>query len=335
MNIIIKFLKIFLVFIFLFLILDISFFYYIVIQEQQVFLSQQKYLNEKSRIFLPKYFIRLMKFNDDYKGIIENHLRPIQNPESKEQPILIFGCSYAYGYVFDNEETISYIMSKYSNRPIINRAISCWGIQHMLYQLKEDKTFFSSIKPPKYIFYILMDHGSHFFRLFHTNFPNILNNEYYFTYKLKNNELVERKPFLNLYYGFAIPRHIYNKFVSIYVGKSLRYNNPKLYDFIILHFLKINEEISKLWKTNKIENLPSSQSSPKFIILTFEGNQEQLWKSQLEQQGIQVINIAELIGKEDLMNPKFGFFEPEVASHPNGKLWKEVVPKLKELYPDL
>ena len=30
-----------------------------------------------------------------------------------------------------------------------------------------------------------------------------------------------------------------------------------------------------------------------------------------------------------------GFFEPELCPHPNGKLWELLVPKLKEMYPDL
>lgn len=201
----------------------------------------------------------------------------------------------------------------------------------MLYQLKEDKEFSSSIKTPKYIFYVLMEHGSHFQRLFYTNFPNILHKEYYFTYKLKNDKFVERKPFLNLYYGFAITRHIYNKLVCKYVDNKAFLNpDEKFYNLIISYFIDIDNEIKKInWGEEKTEN------KPKFIVLTFEGNNEQLWKPQLEKHGIDVINIAELIGKNDLENSKYGFFEPKVSAHPNGKLWKEVVPKLKELYPDL
>ena len=93
--------------------------------------------------------------------------------------------------------------------------------------------------------------------------------------------------------------------------------------------MSINEEIKNIWDKNKTIN------QPKFIILTFEGTNEEYWKNQLEQEEIEVINIAELIGKNDLKNPEFGFFEPELSLHPNGKLWKEVVPKLKEKYKDL
>lgn len=329
MKYFIKLLLGFIIFFILFIILDVVFFFYTEIKEQDMYKSLKQYNKKENNqpLFFESYFLRLNKFSDIYKELNNNNgFRPIQNLESEERPVLIFGCSYAYGYVFDNTETISYVMSKYSSRPIINRAMLGWGIQHMLYQLKEDKEFVSSIKTPKYIFYVLMGTGSHFQRLFHTNFPNVTCKDYYFTYKLKNNEFVERKPFLNLYYSFAIPRHIYNKLVVSYVENSTKDDKwSNVYDFMTLHFISINKVIDKLW----------GEGRTKFIILTFEGNNEEIWQQKLQENGITVINIAKLIEKEDLMDPKFGFFEPEISPHPNGKLWKEVVPKLKELYPDL
>lgn len=72
--------------------------------------------------------------------------RPIENANSPKRPIIIFGCSYAYGYNFDNKETISHIMAQFSTRPIINRACCGWGIQHMVYQLKNiDFTEFAQL----------------------------------------------------------------------------------------------------------------------------------------------------------------------------------------------
>ncbi len=48
-----------------------------------------------------------------------------------------------------------------------------------------------------------------------------------------------------------------------------------------------------------------------------------------------VIDIANNIGIHNLSDLKQGFFEPEIYSHPNGKLWEVIIPKLKEMYPDL
>ena len=71
---------------------------------------------------------------------------------------------------------------------------------------------------------------------------------------------------------------------------------------------------------------------PQFVILTFTGNNEEFWKPELEVKGIKVINIEELIGVENVVDEEFGYF---ALGHPKGILWEQLIPKLKELYPDL
>ena len=250
------------------------------------------------------------------------------NPKSKMDSILILGCSYAYGYVFNNEQTISYILSKYSKRPIYNRAINGWGIQHALYQL-ENKNLLTDIKTkPKYIFYVLMPNCDHFKRLFYTCFPSIANDNYYLSYKKRENKLIVRKPLLNLYYNFAIFRHIQNKLIDKYVDYNLyKKPNKNYYNYIILHFKKINEFIKARWGVDG--------KYPQLVILNFEENQPQYWASELEKDGIKIIDIADTINIYGLDDLELGLFEPENSPHPNGKLWKLLIPKLKEMYPDL
>ena len=273
---------------------------------------------------LPSYFIKLTRFVDTY-NFRKAEFRPIMNKDSNSSPIAIFGCSYAYGYIFPNEQTLSYVLSKYSNRPIYNRAMSCWGVQHMLYQLKEDKTIYDEIKNPKYVFYVLMDNFGHFERLYYTSFPDILNNEFYFTYKVKDGEFLERKPLFNLYYDLAVTRHIYNKLIFNKVKHDMfEYPNKKMFDFFALHFKEANKLIKQNWGNDT-----------QFIILTFENTQREHWESMLENENIKIIDIAETIGLANLKSKELGFFEPEIAAHPNGKVWELLVPKLKEMYPDL
>lgn len=71
----------------------------------------------------------------------------------------------------------------------------------------------------------------------------------------------------------------------------------------------------------------------KFIILTFEYTHKHMWETQLKEMGIDVIDISDEVGTSDLINSVY--FEPKECRHPNGKLWKELVPKLKKMYPDL
>lgn len=319
---VIKYVLVFLIIILTFFACDIAFFYFIRNENYSVARTQEKYLN--CNIILPRYFIRLTKLKDVYNNEMAD-LRPVMNINGNERPVVIFGCSYAYGYVFENEETISYILSKYSKRPVFNRAISGWGLQHMLYQLENDVEMFEQIKNPKYVIYVLMNHTGHFESLYYTSFPTIIDKNYYYTYKLKNNKLVERKPLFNLYYGFAIPRHIYNKAVYNKVQHDFfEKPNKKLFDFFIRHILESKKLINEKWG-NDVQ----------FIILTFEHTQKEYWKPQLEEQGIKVVDIAETLGVQDLEQKELGFFEPEVCAHPNGKLWNELVPKLKDIFPDL
>lgn len=315
------FFNIFLI-IFTIFIVDISFFYYTYIKLQPNISSVKEYINVRKDI--PSYFIKLNKYSDSYRKKYINDFRPIMNinsPESKS--ILIFGCSFAYGYTIDNKETISYIMSKYSDRTIYNRALMGNGIQHIIYQFKEDKRFFEQIKPPKYIFYVLMHYGGHFQRLYFTSFPNTLNKDYYFTYKIKDNKLYERKPLFNLYYQLAIIRHIYNKLVIKKVQLLQYKNSHYLFDDVVFYFKTANDIIKEYWGNDT-----------KLIILGFPGNNIEVWKDKIEQYGIDYIDIQDIIG-HDIMNVKSDYWAPDIDPHPTGALWNDLLPKLKEKYPDL
>lgn len=257
--------------------------------------------------------------------------RPIENANSPKRPIIIFGCSYAYGYNFDNKETISHIMAQFSTRPIINRACCGWGIQHMIYQLKNvDFTKFAQLlgageyKPPKYVFFVLMEEYCHFQRLKYTCFT-APNNDYYLSYIVKNGKLVQREPFGKIYLKSNFLTYFYNNYyIKNKVLKDFNNKNIELFDLFILHFKIANELIKeKFGKDTKL------------IILTFEDTKKELWQKELEKNGIDVIDIAETLNTKNLKDENLEFFYPPQCPHPTGKLWKTLLPKLKEKYPDL
>lgn len=311
----------------IFILCDIIFFYLCLFEEIKISDTVKKWKKEK--IYIPVYSIKLSPPQSYFSEHLQD-LRPIMKPHSTENSIIIFGCSYAYGYVFENEQTISYILSKYSKRPIYNYAYNGLGIQHAIYHL-EDENFYNDIKTkPKYVIYVLMDSLGHLARLYYTSFPNILSNQYYLTYEKQGKDLIERKPFLNLYYNFAIFRHIQNKLIDKQINK-LFIENPKKENFelFILHFKTLNNLIKQKWSDE------NSKEYPKLIILAFEDNKKELWEDELKKEGIDVIDIADTIGIHNLSDTTKGFFEPETAGHPNGKVWKLLIPYLKENYPDL
>lgn len=288
--------------------------------------------NKDINISLGKYLLESMQGYPliiHKQSIDEKFFRPVQNVQSKEHPIMIFGCSYAYGFTFKNEESVSYILSKYSKRPIYNRAQDGWGIQHMLYQIENIdfaeimKQAGGEYKPPKYLFYVLMDGGAHFYRMKLSNFP-VLSNEYYISYQETNGKLVQRQ----IPFGITIRplsyTYIYNQLITKQVEKDFCNKNPDLFNLFILHIKTINDLIKEKFGDDT-----------KFIILTFEDTKKQMWQKQVEDMGIDVIDIAQTVNKTDLQNDKYNFFEPPECKHPNGRMWKDLIPKLKEKYPDL
>ena len=324
------FLKLFLTFIISFgclILFDYCFFKFEIMQKADLYKSFEKY---NFFIKLPKYFIKIQPFKNTYEDIKHYGFRPVMNADSKLNPIVIFGCSYAYGYIFENEQTISYIMSKYSKRPIYNRAFNGFGVQHAIYQLK-DESFYKSIKKPRYIFYIFI--YDQYKRLYLDCYPDITSNSYYLNYKKdKNNNLIENKPFLDIYYNLATIRHIYNKIKCNYVNKIFWIKpNQEIFDFLLLHLKNINDLIKSDWN----DETSKDNEKTKFVIITFENTKNEHWKPQAEKMGIDVIDVEEILGETNLTDIKKGYFEPEICGHPNGKLFKKLVKKLKEIYPDL
>ena len=327
MKTVIKILISIIISILLFFIIDYIFYKYM-LYNQTYFLNsnKDKIGIQNEQIKLSNYFIKLNSFKEIY-DIEKSQFRPVMNENSNENSIIIFGCSYAYGYIFENEKTLSYIMSKYSKRPIYNRSMNGWGIQHMLYQLKEDKNMYNEITKPKYVFYVLMNDSSHFLRLFHSSFPDIFDSQFYLTYKSYKGDLKEKKPLFNIYIDFMLTKHLYNSFIRNKIDYDFYINpdeNEKLFDFFVLHFKVANNLIKKNWG-----------NETKFIILTFENTQKQYWENKLKKLEIDVIDIAEIIEDNNLTDFKKGYFEPEIYGHPNEKLWEKLVPKLKKIYPDL
>ena len=321
-------LKLFLTFILFFgvlILFDYCFFKFEIIQKSDLYKYFKIY---NIPIKLPKYFIKIQPFEEKYESIKNYNFRPVMNADSKLNPIVIFGCSYAYGFIFKNEQTISYIMSKYSKRPIYNRAYNGFGVQHAIYQLK-DGSFYKNIKKPRYIFYVLM--FDQYRRLYLDCFPDVLSDMYYLNYKKdKNNNLIENKPFLNIYYSLAVFRHICNKIKSNYVNEVFCKRSPQeITDFFLLHLKNINDLIELDWKDDK------NTEKTKLVILTFNYTKNEYWKPQAEKMGIDVIDIEKILGETNIEDIKKGYFEPEISGHPNGKLYKKLVKKLKEIYPDL
>lgn len=240
--------------------------------------------------------------------------RPVEGIEYNKKPIVIFGCSYAYGFSLNNEQTFSYKLSKLAKVPVYNRAWTGWSIQHMLYQTKLDELY-KQIPEPEYVIYVYIN--DHIRRLYLLTFSswNILADEQNLRYKEKNGQLVEIKnnnPILR-----QIKRlYIVNKIHHIYVKNFiLRKNNKKnCYKFAIKHFKESKKEMQKHWKNTK------------YVVFFYEdGKENNYLKLYLKNLGFIIINKSDLTD-EDLNSSKYLLKN----HHPNENAWNLLTPLIIE-----
>lgn len=242
---------------------------------------------------------------------------------SKKPPVVIFGCSYAYGFELDKEQTVSYKLAHAANRPVYNRAVTGWGIQHMLYQTKIP-LFYEQVPEPEYAIFIMM--YDHFRRLYCKSFSSghLLYEERYLRYKDKDGILTEiGKPKIKNAADFIryLKNRLYitNKLRTIYLNKVIL--NPKnhneYFNFAIKHFVQSRAEMQKHWKNTK------------YVILLYDNiDNQDLFVKSLQENGFTVISLPELTNT-DLNSSKYKLPDD---SHPNGAAWDLTVPLLvKEL----
>lgn len=255
---------------------------------------------------------------DKFPNISENWGRLPEGEQYKnKKPIVIFGCSYAYGYNLSAEQTLSYKLANAAKRPVYNRAWIGWGIQHMLYQAQYEKLY-EQIQEPEYVIYLYIN--DHLRRLYLMSFAawNLLEEEPNLRYKEKNDKLIliqNKNPILR-----QIKRlYLTNKLHTLYVEKHLLKNQEKCYNFALKHFVEAKSEMQKHWKDTK------------YIVLFYNDNTDNKdFKAELEKNGYIIIDSSELTNQnlEDSM-----YMMPNY--HPTEAAWdliaETLAKKLKEI----
>ena len=118
--------------------------------------------------------------------------------------------------------------------------------------------------------------------------------------------------------GFYLVK-FYEK-LKMYNIEHLKYNDQDL-EFVLLHFLTLQNEIHKKWKNTKLIVLFYDQFE-NIDIDIFDSH----LKSELIKNGIIVVSTKDLVGKY----LSDGYILSEKDIHPNEKAWNEIVPKLVE-----
>lgn len=145
------------------------------------------------------YSLSYKKLSDVF--VDGSFLRPPVVFDSNKK-ILIFGCSYSYGASLEENQTFGYKLAQKYNGTVYNHSFPGWGLQHMYWQIDENKyNVLSYDKNIDTILYVFME--DHINRLYAFFSSSLFENIYNVRYSLKNGKLEQEKivfPFINVFY---------------------------------------------------------------------------------------------------------------------------------------
>lgn len=187
-------------------------------------------------------------FSDEkpYSAKIYKTRKPV-GTEFKADPILIFGCSFAYGMNLEDNQTFSTKLSKLTKRPVYNYAICGKSFQQMFF-ITESEEFYKKVPPCSTVIYVMIE--DHFKRLLGDPFF-LCENNIEVNYKYKNKKLVVDNfdnPFVAFYKIDYTIRAIRRMLGKLYVNNEA--NNEQMTDEALAYFIKTRENLNKHWKNN-------------------------------------------------------------------------------------
>lgn len=233
-----------------------------------------------------------------------------------KRPILFFGCSFTQGSMLNDNQTISYKISKLTGRTAYNRGFQGSGPQLMLLQL-QDPNFYKEVPDAQYIVYTFI--WDHMLRLYSYN--NCIsptpegNYEINLRYEIKNGKLEKVKPrFLFFYSSFLVKK------IQYYIKAKKARDEEKAFN-LFLSILKESKKIAEMhYKTTK------------FVVLLYKDSGKAIFNDSqikaLKKEGFIIIDAEKLVNHE-LISQKYRMPDKE---HPSEQAWNEIAPKLaKEL----
>ena len=240
--------------------------------------------------------------------------RNFYHEEYTKPPVWLMGCSYAWGYLLDNDKTFAEKISNLTKRPVYNWSWCGIGPAEALIRLytnKNDK--YLPKTPPEYIIYIYM--YNHTAR--HPCNYNIL-------YALKEFGVIDEKNtiFDRLYFFRSIRQNIFNKyhdydkfmkqmFRAMIKETKKRYPDSK---FVILIYSDTDKDV-------KDGHSPLVKEDYDML------NSDEFWE-ETKNDGAIIIKTKDLIGR-DMDRPEDRVPNDTSATpHPTSEAWDLIVPEL-------
>ena len=246
----------------------------------------------------------LIKYNNSVEHYEERARKPVGLEYTDKKPIMIYGCSFAYGYNIKNNRHPGIILSELTKRPVYNWGISGKGLQEALFIIRNQKQI---TPPPEFVIYIYS--SDQFRRLFVVN--HILSGEIFLKYKNENNKIIfenNKTDFITNTYLYRVLR---NKYILLYFLKQ-----KKTLKILKLFIKEIDKEIHEKYPDSKFL----------FIVYDFIQLDKEELKS-MENSKFEVIYLSDLFG-DLLEKPEYKIPNDD---HPNEKAWNLIWPKLIEM----
>lgn len=260
--------------------------------------------NQKPIIKNQNYFQIFIKMNTHNKNVLR---QPVGLNYTKK-PIVLFGCSYTYGFGLSEKDTFGYLLSEYNKRPVFNFGLGASGIQHMYFMIKKHLIKFPE---PEFVIYVFID--DHIKRMY-VNCRKIQDYDY-LTYNLINGKLHHKET--------SLPKFVYpyEKELKNYFFYKFQYKQTdKNFDLMKAFFIETRKEILKKYPNIKFVILIYDDLNQNFSYCT-----HQRWQ-ELENENFIIIKSSELT-KENLWDKQYKLPQD---MHPNAKAWLQIVPELSK-----
>ena len=245
------------------------------------------------------YFtLKMSTFDDFYKKREANMFRPVSGEEyTEKKPIILMGCSFAYGHVLDDNKILSARIAEKAKRTVYNFAYPGWGTQNIIYLMQHNQKLQNVKKEgegKQYIIYWYI--YDHLRRLY---IPFFFTDTYYaLLYTEKNGTLVRKErnhPYIDAFY--LIKDQEYKRVLTDYAERT---EEMEKYRFFMQHMYRIKEEKDKLFPDAQIIVMSSSEPFPDQVV------------SDLEAIDIPVLYTKDLTGVDMENDPEWTY-----DIHPN------------------
>ena len=242
---------------------------------------------------------------------LDEFRKPTTGKQYKNACIVIAGCSFTYGEALDDDETFGAVLSeKYPKYKVYNIGLTGASARETLYILRNHKKYENENLLPKqgeetkFVIYTYI----------HDQKRRLINNVYRISpnFKIVKKEKGEKE--LSFYKS---NNPILKTFIYKYYARKYQPINDKyLQNLFTLYMQEIKKETEKIFP------------NAKFVLFVYSDDLNDLDIKTIEQQGITVIELKNIINKDIYSDEKYKAWD---KGHPNRLAWEEITPVLGEI----